>query len=319
MKKAAIITLLGYFNYGQRLQNYATTRILRKMGYRVETLCFRQPKNRNKYLKRFTEKLIKIRHVDNLDVINKDYDLVVIGSDQVFNYKYLLKAMKRKNNLVSAVKKVDPEKLVAFSASFGTSNIPPEIEQMFTDHLNRYNAISVREDAGAEIVKRLTGQEPLVLVDPVLAADGWYKLASKKYSGSYVFNYFVDGVNMIPSYEKEIAALAEEYGARVETIKRMPVSDFLSAIKNARLLVTNSYHGVCMAIIYKTPFILLEDRAIMSSRFETLFNKLGIDDRMITEPGRLMDIPLKMDYRDITPRLKKERRQALEFLKGAIK
>jgi len=317
--RAAIITLVGYFNYGQRLQNYAVTKILKELGYQAETLCFRQPKNRNKYLKRFTEKLIKVKQITDLKKLNREYDLVVVGSDQVFNYKYLRKTLKRKFNLISAVNAIDSSKLIALSASFGTKYVPEEMSDLFKKHLRQYKALSVREEAGADIIKSLTGQGVDVLVDPVLITDGWNKLASKKYSGDYIFNFFVKGVEMVPKYAEEVNKLAAKHGCKVETIHKMAVSDFLSAIKNAKLVVTNSYHGVCMSIIYKTPFILVEDRAVMSSRFETLFKKLGISDRTITDPQQLKDIEMEMDYTGIYGKLNNERQKALKFINGAVK
>ena len=38
MKKIAILTLNGQYNYGNRLQNYATQEVLKSLGFSVETI-----------------------------------------------------------------------------------------------------------------------------------------------------------------------------------------------------------------------------------------------------------------------------------------
>jgi UDP-N-acetylmuramate dehydrogenase len=198
-RKAAIVTLFGYYNYGQRLQNYAVTQILQAMGYEVETLCFRKPKIRNVHLRQFTHKYMNPTYITSVSGLDSEYDLVVVGSDQVFNPKYLAKSLKRPVNLISIAGAISPHKLISLSASFGMSSIPQSMKKTLIRHLSRYRKLSVREEAGQGIVKELIGKDVPVFLDPVMLIDGWDELASN-IPGKYVFNFFVNNLEMEPRY-----------------------------------------------------------------------------------------------------------------------
>jgi exopolysaccharide biosynthesis predicted pyruvyltransferase EpsI len=96
----------------------------------------------------------------------------------------------------------------------------------------------------------------------------------------------------------------------------MPAEDFLGTIKNAQLVITNSFHGVCFSILFKIPFILVEDRGIMTSRFDTLFNKLKIEGRKIHDIKDLKKVSLSMDYSGIERIIKQEQEKVYEFIRG---
>jgi len=317
-RRAAIITLIGYYNYGQRLQNYATTKILENMGYEVETLCFKKIKKSNACLEKFNSDYMKLKYIPALKGLNTVYDLVVVGSDQVFNPYYLKRRLKKKVNLISIAKKISKNKLISLSASFGISDMPEESKQMFTKHLLRYSHLSVREQAGADIVKELTGIEAKVLLDPVMLLDEWDDLATKiAPDNGYIFNFFVDRKVMHPKYVDEIIQLAVDNKLEVRHAYQMTVGSFLGTIKHARLIVTNSFHVVLFSIIFRKPFVLLEDRDIMTSRFDTLFDKFPFGDRKITKVEDLNKIPIDMDYSIVADILKQEREKAYEFIKKA--
>lgn len=74
-----------------------------------------------------------------------------------------------------------PERRIAYAASFGVSEIPQEWKAKYAKWLSEMHAISVREERGAEIVKELTGRDVPVLVDPtlLLTPEEWNRVAQK--------------------------------------------------------------------------------------------------------------------------------------------
>ena len=124
--------------------------------------------------------------------INKKYDYFITGSDQVWNPNF--NRMSDIDFLVFAT----PEKRVAFSASFGISEIPEDMKDYYKERLLGIKYLSVREDTGKDIIENLTGREDVqVLVDPtmLLTSEEWDKVAKKpeqlKDNKKYILNYFL--------------------------------------------------------------------------------------------------------------------------------
>ena len=62
MKKAAIVSLYGNNNYGNKLQNYAVQEVIKRYGYEVENIinipCLNNKKNNKIFFKSIFEKNI---------------------------------------------------------------------------------------------------------------------------------------------------------------------------------------------------------------------------------------------------------------------
>lgn len=228
MKKIAIITLNGYFNYGNRLQNYALQTFLENMGYKVETIRLNKNGRNEKFkswvrpikykltgksielsrqrvFKKFSNDFIletrkNYNIEDNLSELNRKYDYFVIGSDQVWNPSMNKESEAYFANFAST------DKVISYAASFGVSELPQNVEETYKKGLMHLKGISVREEDGKRMVKNLVNKESEVLVDPtlLLTEDQWLKIASpipNVISKPYLLTYFLGGVpkNMKPS------------------------------------------------------------------------------------------------------------------------
>ena len=131
--------------------------------------------------------------------VGRQYDYLFAGSDQIWNYSF---SSERFQNYF--LQFAAPQKRAAISASFGIEEIPEEWRQQYTEGLSGMRHISVREDAGARIVKELTGREVPVLIDPVMMLDReeWLAVAEKPrvdLSKPYVLKYYDVGVKRSPT------------------------------------------------------------------------------------------------------------------------
>src|SRR5699024_7284633 len=106
------------------------------------------------------------KSMDELYHTNMDYDIYIVGSDQVWN--------------PSASSSIEPYFLtfapqnapkLAYASSFGLSSIPSHLSNRYTNLLNNLDEISVREESGVELVKQLIGKEAKLVVDPTLLLD----------------------------------------------------------------------------------------------------------------------------------------------------
>lgn len=355
--KALIVTIRdNAFNYGNKLQNFAVKKILERYNYKVETLCFERAKKNDtlryaKYLfhkctnyifakrkeywleyavfRKFDSKNIPAVYIQNPNDI-KGYDLYVIGSDQVWNAKwYHYKPIRKDFYLLNFDKQV---KKLCMAPSFGINELPKEWVSWFKDMLPTFTHISVREEKGAEIVKKLTGQDATVMVDPtmLLTQDEWKQIAKKprniNVSNGYILTYFLGGRNQ--QVESDLKAISEKHNLKIFNLMdenspelcEIGPSEFIYMISNASLIMTDSFHASVFSFLFEKPFLVYPRSGAeddMLSRLYTLINKFGLEDRFVeTEiPKDIFACNYKMGYE----KLEIERNKAREFIEMSLK
>ena len=347
MKKIAIITIWDLGNYGNRLQNYAVTKLAEKLGYRPNTivldkkqnigivkitkyfighLIFLATKGKAKVESErifrffdFTLKRVPYRYLKNKHDLS-DYDYVFIGSDQVWNPKYV-----EPNDYIYG-KNVDSKKVVCIAPSFGVSYISEDVEKMIKPFLEHIELLNVRESDGAKIIKKITGRDVPVIVDPtlLLTSNEWKKVEKRPVympSQKYILKYFL-GEESEKSKSDSIY-ISKKYGYEIIELlnKQNPLSyvagpsEFIYLIHNAEMIITDSFHACVFSIIFKRPFWVYERNGEkMNSRLETLFSLLNIEDRF----EHNMDYPFEIDYSNVDDALNNEREKVNNFLNKAI-
>ena len=343
MKKIGIITIYDENNYGNRLQNYAVQEVLKSMNFDVETIKNINLVNGENYLKRAEnvlpsrrEKFLKfneenmnntsevIFHSEIDQDFHKKYDYFVIGSDQIWNYNF-------KDRFSDAVfaSFAPIEKRISFSASFGISDVPEENYNLYNG-LKEMKAISVRENAGASIVKEITGRDDaVVLIDPtmMLSPEKWTSIMKKPEqlkNKKYILKYFLG--NFSEEKQKEIEKFALENDCEIvdvldeKSFYATGPSEFLYLIKNAYLVITDSFHSCVFSILFNTPFLIYERDQVrmnnMYSRIDTLLDTFQLNSRKFN--GKIDKTQLNVDYRHVDSILLKEQLKAKEFLKQAL-
>lgn len=344
--KVGIITIIGNNNYGNRLQNYALQTTLHKMNVETITLknepysntkkgyflrmiknrknkgTYSENEKRKKLFEKFNEKIVfsdkNINSYSKLD--NLDY--YIVGSDQVWNPNFL------RLRDVDLLSNVSPSKRISYSASFGINELPNNVKKSTKNELNKFKAISVREEKGKKIVEELTNRKDVeVLLDPtmLLTSEEWDKVAKKPSMlkhNKFILNYFLGTLS--EERKKEIERIAKENNCELINIldKESPFyecgpSEFLYLEKNAFLICTDSFHSSVFAILYNRPFIIFdrEQQSIsnMNSRLETLINKFKLTNRKFE--GKITKENLNHDYTEAYKILEKERKKSEEFLK----
>ena len=369
--KIANLTLDGYFNYGNVLQRYAVCNLLMWLGAEVESLWFSSQAGflpylqshypwmkdswdwktwvklginwkgatskllsgreaweaaRNAGIKSFVDRYIPMRYnVDFAKVADK-YDYFVTGSDQVWNPYFA--------DLEKLFLKFAPRaKRIAYAASISCPEIPSKDLQGFIDGINGMKAISVREQAGAELIEQLTGRKVEVVADPTMlvAAEKWREIARKpswlKGDEEILTTYFLG-----KRPDEVINRLAMERGLKVVNILDEHVfehyavapEEWLWLIDNARLMYTDSFHGTVFSILFRRPFVVTERIGEgcmnkMTSRIDTLLGKFALEGRRGTkENGYMISNPMAIQYGDVEAVLAAERQKAEAYLCRAL-
>ncbi len=230
--RIGIITLNGFVNIGNRLQNYAVQELLKERGHDVETIFYAESSekaNRSYKIKsliinllikyriyssyvfakikkdekmalgiEFNNKYIKsttkyMFKEKNMKKYVEDFDYYCAGSDQVWNAAYV------ENKDFFFMCFAEPARTFSFSASMGTSFIPNEYLDNYKKGFSHVGNISVREDSVRDKIKMLTDRDSVVLLDPtlLLPKDRWKAIARKpdiKISKKYVATYFLSEI-----------------------------------------------------------------------------------------------------------------------------
>ena len=359
--KIGVVTIMDAGNYGNRLQNYAVCQLL-KTRFGCQVMSLRPEKQKPFYdwhikawlkehiaqvmcfapelaEKRFGTGITRVANFrkwnkniptrvfygqqDVPESVNNEYDLFLAGSDQIWNYHF---PINRIRNVF--LKFADASKRNSICASFGVEEIPEDRKQDYADALSEFAHISVREDAGAKIVKDLIGRDVPSLVDPVmmLSPEEWLRVSRKPrvdVSKPYVLKYYLgdsDQSKKIDKWaEKNGYAVYELLNPKFPEVYSAGPGEFISLIHNAALVCSDSFHCVVFSIIFARPFVVFSRQGesySMTSRLDTVMGKFGLNrwDYNLTE-----DEYLTCDYSHREENLRREQDKFMQYLKEIIK
>ena len=361
--KIGIITWFKYENYGTALQAIALQKYLRTRGFDVELINYtiEEKRRRNIFEKFFSRLILKINKIiykksfikksedfkkiiyDNCNVtqevktkeeyikICNTYDVIIFGSDQIWNPD-VYHAFYFAN--FSEIKC----KRVAYAPSFGMNHIPETKKQEIKEALERFSNISVRENEGCQIVKDLISKDVSTVVDPtlLLTKNEWGKLEEPLdiCNEDYILCYFLsDNIYHWKAAKKfakqkklKLVLIPHDglsYVKSKYTIRNCNVGNFLSLIKNAKYVITDSFHGSIFSIIYEKQFILFErhnpmDKLSQNSRLYNLLNILGLEKVLLKYGTNSIKEDENIDYFDVKEKLEFLIEDSKEYLKKSI-
>lgn len=272
------------------------------------------------------------------DLVSK-FDSVIVGSDQL----WLPVNIAGGYYTLSFVE--PPVRKVSYSTSFGISILSDKYLAKTRDFLSSFDAISVREDTGADLVESATGKRCKVVCDPtmLLTRGQWTDLAEASNldipHDPYVLCYFM-GKN---AWNRDCAVeLAKTHGMKIVAIAHLDEyvkmddeyadyypwgagpADWVKLISNASYVCTDSFHGTVFSNIFGVPFFSFRrhenmGRQSTNSRIDTLLNVLGNSDRIcesFDDFHRVCGNPI--DFESVEMRLESYRSESANWLKSAI-
>lgn len=321
-------------NAGAVLQTWALQRTIEKLGHEAVIIDYHRQRGdlvpwwsfkslRQIYhtLKRVPWEMIRLRKCDrfrrrHLDLVGTQFggrvayrgaDAYIVGSDQVFNP---LHNEKNPDFLLDFVP--SGKRRIAYGASFGTDKFDEDYCHLLGTSLPKFDALSVRETSGVEMVKRVAGMSACVVLDPtlLLASDEYTLLMSDALrrvpAEPYVFLYLIgshpDARRIALEKAKEVGATrivvmtnsrAEWHWPQTGAFRRIHVftpADFLSHISQAAYVVTNSFHGTAFSLIFKRHFTSLRNGTAGDDRMATLLRAVadGGFERLRVESVRFL-------------------------------
>ncbi len=291
-----------------------------KINYLFVSLLWFIPKYKRKHrLEKFMCNRLQldgsIKYLNDKDV-TEPYDLVVYGSDQIWRRQSIHN--KDYNPWYFGAANVVSKKKITYAASMGIIDTNEQDDEHIKEWLKNFDALSVRELDLKKYVEKL-GYRAQLVCDPtfLLSKKEWSKLYQSVENGKYILFY-----NLLNSSEslKFANALSRLTGLPVKEInmefnlkhifsKRYftcaSVEQFLQLIEGAEYVVSNSFHGVAMSLIFEKQFWAVGFGA-KASRVVSLLNSVGLSERFcrgeevpLTLPCIKYDEPMKKRLNDM--------------------
>ena len=328
--------------------DYATSRL--KMVHKKLSMFLLSKKERENLKLRaksfdsfITSKLFFSRPCHNLQQLNDlsyNYSLCLLGSDQVWHPMNLLMDFFTLNFVDENICKV------AYAPSFGVSEIPVSYKDKYRQYINRFQFLSCREKSGVSIVKNLTKRDANLVCDPtlLLTKEEWENHISDKltFDEPYIFCYFI-GNN--PNQRKLIKQFRRTKGCKIvallhidEYIKsdnnfadytpyNVGPTEFLSLIKNARYVMTDSFHATVFSLIFQKEFFVFNrfengKGKSTTSRIDSLVEMAGVKSRKIKENAQLNDLLIldneEINYLSVEKNIYNFRTQSIDYLTKSL-
>lgn len=302
MKRIGILNFPGHLNQGANLTAYALQKVLIDMGYEVANLHLRDNYAfaKNPQYTDFSDKNIIITENDawgeySMQQYNDDFDTFIVGSDQVWRYINGEKMFAWKTSLEPCfyLSFAQPGKRrIAMAASFGRSDYsaPETVRKRSAEELRRFSAISVREPSAINIVKQIADVEVTQVIDPVfyLNAEDWNAfaspLSSERKTGFIAYNSFFSQETILKMEQ------AINGGEKFVSLLAGDTSEWLANIRDARFVISDSYHVCCFCLIYGTPFAALTRQDQGKARFVELAEYFGFSAERIIDTTETEDI-----------------------------
>lgn len=353
--KVGVLSMQQIVNYGSFLQARALRSIIERLGHEVEfidivpgeqlpqyrldrfhklrlllkRIMVRKPYQQLKYTyrlhKRFKTEFLRELGI-NLPNAKDHFDVVVIGSDEVFNI-----AQKTwfgfSPQLFGA--ELNTDKVITYAACFGATTIDIIGELGLQDRLSgllkNISAISVRDQNSKDIITELTESIPFLHVDPVLAYDFKDEIKQIESREPYMLIYTYPGRMNDENEIKSIRAYANKNGLRIisnanyfdwvdEIITPHPF-EVLSYFINANCVVTDTFHGSVMSIKFNKRFLTIV-RNSNRNKLSGLLSQFKLNDRIVSDMSEFEDkMEADINYSIVNEIISHEQLNTISYLR----
>lgn len=356
--KTLTVTYHHTTNYGAVLQAYALQQTIMSLGHEnliLETRLRKKKKKKSFSLRRLyfliisklrakeslrlkqyfesfhAEKLLLTKPFASMDELREDcppVDCLITGSDQVWKFATTPRFLD------SRLLEFGPQEAIRFSyaASMEELNYTDAEKQRLKDSLKRFKGISVREKSAKEYIESFTPYSVERLLDPVflLSVEKWTQIEkAPRLSGPYILCYQVQSNKKM----KEVAVrLKRETGFPIVSICNSPirwmksdynyydvsVEEFIGFYHNASYIVSASFHGVAMGLVFEKPVYAMV-KAKRANRIKEVMQLFGLDKFIVSEDESLNLRPYNEEAINNLITIKKQKiEESLGFLKRML-
>lgn len=276
----------------------------------------------DKFVKKHLHLTKKYKSIEELQTDPPKLDAYISGSDQLWNPELLDQAYDPAYFLNFGDKGIPR---ITYAVSMGIVQESKELK-ILKDYCRSLTAVSLRE-YDKEVIEAV-GRDVHICIDPALLLDAsdYAELECQNAeSRPYIFVY---GFENSDSLHKAVEIAKEKYQCRVingsphritleesDNLRDYGPDMFLSLIKDAQCVVTNSFHGTVFSIIYKKEFITVV-HSTRGGRMTSLLYHLKLTRRLWGSTD--FDFSGDLDFISVNDRLNELRKYSVDYLFKAL-
>lgn len=285
----------------------------------------------------FISQYIKLKIIQSFDELSKDeINAIVVGSDQVWRPVYFCGMFKSKleNAYLEFTRDWDIKR-VAYAPSFGTDEWEYDKGQtsICAQLIQSFDAVSVREESGVELCKQYLKREGVEWVlDPtmLLEKEDYEKLIPQDIcADGDLMHYVLEDTPAIKELINDIAkkqslkpfqtnANVVDASSLEEVFPQPPVEQWLVGFRDAKLVITDSFHACVFSILFHKPFVVIGNKGRGYSRFESLLKRFGLQNRLIENVSQFNEDMLEPLPESVYDKLAIFRKNSMDFLSEVL-
>lgn len=342
--KVGILTFHEGINHGGFFQAYSTFSFLKQNGFDVEIINY---KNKTHWLLEYKaflwtknpikliKNIIKIRMFKKAhqkfkmtdfsknikDIDTSKYDVIVVGSDIVWNYEWKFLG----NDSVYFGKALKAKRLISYAPSCGAVDLSSPIPDFVKDGLNKFNHISVRDENTALLVEKAIDKKAKIVLDPTFIYDIQGEEIEpnekEKYILVYAYHLRENEKNTIIKFakEKRLKLISVGYSNSWcdKNIIEIGPFEWLGYFKNAEYVLTSTFHGTIFSLKYRRNFVTSTNPGI-EAKIKTILETVGLSRRVINDTDIREVLNNPIDYTAVDKILDMLIKDSRNFLLKAI-
>ena len=286
-----------------------------------------------KYIHSFVTRHIVTNRISRWNIPNRNFDAYICGSDQIWS------ALKLPINPQLFLNRVKPNCKIAYAPSMGLDTLPLYYINKTKKYISDFKYLSVREISAKKALKEHMELDALQVLDPTMlvGTEMWNGLLIKERKivpdYEYIFGYFLGEIsddvirciNEIAEGREVIILPYEEDSEKVINGKYLLADplDFVNLIKNAKYVLTDSFHGSVFSVLYDRQFVVTKRthvrRVAQTSRIISLLSKFGLEKQYCQHTEEMIDaLKTTIDYSSKSQILQDEQKISRDFIDNAL-
>lgn len=226
------------------------------------------------------------------DPLVNTYDALIAGSDQVWKLTSIPPFVDARLLNFGA----EDARRFSYAASLEELSYTEEHKARVTNALKKYKGISLREESARNYIESFSGLDCLHIVDPVFlfTKEQWMTIAKKpRIQGPYILCYQVQRNSRMEevAYElKEktgypVVSICNTYIKWIKsdyTFFDVSIEEFIGFYNQAAYIVSTSFHGVAMGLIFDKPVYALVKK-VLSNRIRDIMELMGLQGYLVEQ------------------------------------
>lgn len=340
--KICIVTVYNSLNYGSYLQAFALNQVLNEFGGEVSFLDTKARNPGIQTLSLTTRKIISFKFsyayfqtvkyasfkkaikrfaiCSNSETSLKEQDVFVFGSDEIWN----ISRKEFRDYPIFLGVGLPNSYLVSYAVSINTTKLEQiKGNKFFINALERFSKLSVRDSYTLDTLKVVTTKNIKHVLDPtfLLSKDVYKELEEECFEKNYILVYSY-GNNLNHKKINKIKLFAESKKMRLISVgfylewcdQSVPASPFLflSYIKNASFIITDTFHGTVFSIIYNKAFVSYGG---CNRKISEILNQFGLGDRNVEDDTVLESVlETTINYKKVNNLIESYKDDSFEYI-----